>query len=91
MSADFDQHGVPTAGAIVTFVHPAAGGPEEGGTGPVGSGIVVGPVYPDPDTGRWWVGVRLPADAPGELPTVDLIDAESIVDTIPPRWEKPVW
>jgi hypothetical protein len=86
--ADFDQHGVPTPGAIVTFV--SSGGPRPGGTGRVGSGIVVGPVYPDPDTGRWWVGVRLPSEA-DELPGVDLIDVESIVDSIPPRWEKPVW
>ncbi|MFC5288916.1 hypothetical protein ACFPM7_17835 [Actinokineospora guangxiensis] len=88
MPADFDQHGVPTPGAIITFVR--SGGQQPGGTGPVGSGIVVGPVYPDPDTGRWWVGVRLPSEA-DELPGVDLIDAESIVDSIPPRWEKPVW
>jgi hypothetical protein len=90
VSADFDQHGVPKAGAIVTFVQPGAGGPRPGTSGPVGSGIVVGPVYPDPDTGRWWVGVRLPSEG-AEPPAVDLIDAESIVDSIPPRWEKPVW
>jgi hypothetical protein len=86
--AEFDPNGVPTAGAIVTFV---LGARKPGITGPVGSGVVVGPVYPDPDTHRWWVGVRLPAGVPGEPPTVDLIDAESIVDSIPPRWEKPVW
>lgn len=84
MPADFDPDGVPSAGAIVTFVR-------KGAPDPVGSGVVVGPVHPDLDTGRWWVGVRLPAAEPGKPPTVDLIDAESIVDTIPPRWEKPVW
>ncbi|MGW5055684.1 hypothetical protein [Actinokineospora sp. NPDC004072] len=86
MSADFEPDSVPSAGAIVTFVRRGSPVPE-----PIGSGVVVGPVYPDLDTGRWWVGVRLPADRPGQAPGVDLIDAESIVDSIPPRWEKPVW
>ncbi|MFC7613310.1 hypothetical protein ACFQV2_06480 [Actinokineospora soli] len=61
MSADFDPDGVPTAGAIITFVR-------RGSSEPVGSGVVVGPVYPDLDTGRWWVGVRLPAEGPGKPP-----------------------
>lgn len=84
MPADFDPDNVPSAGAIITFVR-------KGEDEPIGSGVVVGPVHPDLDTGRWWVGVRLPAIEPGMPPTVDLIDAESIVDSIPPRWEKPVW
>lgn len=86
MSADSDPDGVPSAGAIVTFVRRGSPVPE-----PIGSGVVVGPVFPDLDTGRWWVGVRLPSEAPGQAPGVDLIGVESIVDSIPPRWEKPVW
>ncbi|MGH3756865.1 hypothetical protein [Actinophytocola sp.] len=42
-------------------------------------GVVVGPVVPEPTTGRPWVGVRVPRISRGA--GIDLIDVASIVDT----------
>jgi hypothetical protein len=43
-------------------------------------GIVVGPLVPEPRSGKWWVGVRL-SRAVTASADLDFIDVDSIVDT----------
>lgn len=81
MGAEFDRQAqeMPHPGSIVTYLRRNA--PADT---PFASGVVVGPVVPDPATGRWWIGVRLPHGTAPSGQDVDWIAVESIVDTIPP-------
>jgi len=70
----------PARGSIVRYR-------VDGGGGLIATGVVTGPVEPDPSTDQFWVGIRKLRD--DERLAADLIAMASIVEVLPPpyRWD----